>query len=84
MFMKFSYKPLWRIALEKGMNKTELRDYVGITSATLARLSKNEPVSMEILGRLCEKFDCSLGDVVEYIGNEEDIVNGKSSDKKKR
>ena len=64
--MGFNYDPLWRIAFERKMNKTTLRDYTGITSATLARLSKNEPVSMEILGRLCEAFDCNLEDIVQY------------------
>ena len=73
--MDFSYDPLWRLAFERKMNKTTLRDYTGITSATLARLSKNEPVSMEILGRLCKKLNCKIEDVVEYNGgnNMEDL-----------
>lgn len=49
------------------MNKVELRDAAGITSATLAKLGKNQNVSMEVLGRICRVLDCDVGDVVEYV-----------------
>lgn len=64
--MSFTYDPLWKQTLEKKMNKTTLRDFTGITSATLARLSKNQPVSMEILGRLCESLNCNIEDIVKF------------------
>ncbi|HDR4575406.1 TPA: helix-turn-helix transcriptional regulator [Bacillus cereus] len=65
--MSFSYDKLWKLAIDKKINKTQLRDQVGITSATLARLSKNEPVSMEVLGRICKNLECDISDIVEYI-----------------
>lgn len=49
------------------MNKVNLRDAAGITSATLAKLSKNQNVSMEVLGRICKVLECDVGDVVEYV-----------------
>ncbi|WP_430610445.1 helix-turn-helix domain-containing protein [Enterococcus sp. DIV0876] len=76
--MKFTYDPLWKLAFERKMNKTTLRDHTGITSATLARLSKDKPVSMEILGRLCDKLDCNIEDVVEYIGEENEYGETKN------
>lgn len=65
--MPFSYNKLWKLAIDKNLNKTQLRDKVGITSASLARLSKNEAVSMAILGRICQKLECDISDIVEYI-----------------
>ncbi|EAE3409276.1 TPA: helix-turn-helix transcriptional regulator [Listeria monocytogenes] len=64
--MSFSYDKLWKLIIDKKLNKTQLRDKSGITSATLARLSKNETVSMEILGRICKSLECDIGDIVEY------------------
>ena len=49
------------------MNKVELRDAAGITSATLAKLGKNQNVSMDVLGRICSVLECDIGDVVEYV-----------------
>lgn len=45
--MDFSYKKMWRKAFEEGLNKTQLRDSIGISNSCLAKLSKNENVSME-------------------------------------
>ena len=64
--MSFKYDGLWFLAFERKISKTQLRDLVGISNSTLSKLSKNEPVSMEILGRICETLDCSIEDVVEY------------------
>lgn len=64
--MSFCYDKLWEIAYQNRLNKTALRDKVGITNATLSRLSKNQTVSMEVLGRICQSFDCRIEDIVEY------------------
>jgi putative transcriptional regulator len=65
--MAFNYERLWELAYEKRLNKTALRDEAGITNSTLARLSKNQTVSMEVLGRICEALNCNIEDIVEYI-----------------
>lgn len=65
--MSISYKPLWRLMIEKDMKKLELRDLIGMSNNTLARLGKNEPVSMEILERICVALDCRIEDIVEFI-----------------
>lgn len=64
--MSFCYERLWKIAHIKHLNKTRLRDEAGITNATLARLSKNQTVSMEALARICSCLDCNIEDIVEY------------------
>ena len=68
--MAFSYNKLWKILIDKNMNKTALRDAVEITPSTLARLSKNQNVTMEVLGKICDEFHCDIGDIVEYVHNE--------------
>ena len=65
--MSISYKPLWRLMVEKDMKKLELRDLIGMSNNTLARLGKNEPVSMEILERICVALNCRIEDIVEFI-----------------
>ncbi len=65
--MPFQYNKLWKILIDKKMMKTELRDAIGITPSTLAKLSKDEIVSMEVLGRICRYLDCNVGDIVDYI-----------------
>lgn len=49
------------------MNKTDLRLAIGVSSATIARLTNNEAVSMEVLMRICNALDCDVGDIMEII-----------------
>ena len=65
--MSISYKPLWRLMFEKDMKKLELRDLVGMSNNTLARLGKNEGVSMDVLERICVALDCRIEDIVEFV-----------------
>ena len=67
MLVSISYKPLWRLLVEKDMKKLDLRDRIGMSNNTLARLGKNEPVSMDILERICVALDCRIEDVVEFL-----------------
>lgn len=63
--MKISYNNLWKLMIDCGINKSELRELTGIGTNTLAKLSKNQPVSMEVLLKICEELDCTFGDIVE-------------------
>ena len=49
------------------MMKTELQEAVGMSAATLAKMGKNEAVSMNIIGRICKELKCDVGDILEYI-----------------
>ena len=62
-----SYKPLFRLLLEKDMTKTNLKEAIGFSSATLARLSKGEYVSLELLDKICSYLHCNIEDVVEHV-----------------
>lgn len=63
--MGYSYKPLWHQLVERNMKKLEFRDCVGMSNSTLAKLGRNEPVSLEIIEKICIKLGCKIEDVVE-------------------
>ena len=67
--MGLSYNGLWKLLIDKNMRKVDLRDSIKISTNTLAKLSKNEPVALTVLERICKKLDCQIGDIVEYIPN---------------
>ena len=57
-----SYNKLWKLLIDKNMNKSELRKLVGMSSSSLAKLGKNEPVSMDVIIRICKKLNCDISD----------------------
>ena len=65
--MSISYKPLWHLLVEKKMKKLELRDLVGMSNSTLARLGKDEPVTLEVLEQISVALDCRIEDIVEFV-----------------
>ena len=60
-----SYKPLFRLLLERDMTKTQLREAVGFSSATLTKLSKGEYISLETIENICKYLNCKIEDVIE-------------------
>lgn len=63
--MSISYNKLWKLLIDKNMTKTQLRQQADIATSTLAKLSKNEQVSMEVLLKICKTLDCNFDDIVE-------------------
>lgn len=68
--MSFSYNKLWKILIDKKMIKKDLMIQTGLTSTTMAKLSKDLPVTLEVLGRICKVLDCNIGDIVDVIFDE--------------
>jgi len=64
--MAISYNGLWKLLIDKNMKKMDLVDRIGISSSTLAKMSKNELVSLGILEKICESLDCDFGDLINY------------------
>lgn len=60
-----SYDRLWKTLIDRHMNRTELRDKIGISNATLAKLGKNEAVNLKIIESICRELRCRIEDVVE-------------------
>ena len=65
--MDISYNKLFKMLIDKGLNKTSFAKEVGISSNTLAKLSRNEFISMEILVRICRKLDCSVDEILDIL-----------------
>ena len=63
--MQVNYDKLWKLMIDKKINKTQLSEKAGITTNELAKMGKNEMVKMETLVRICKVLDCQLDDVVE-------------------
>ena len=66
--MAVSYNKLWKLLIDKSMTKTELRIATDMSTTTLAKLGKNETVSMDILLRVCKILECDIGDIMEIVG----------------
>lgn len=62
-----SYKKLKVLLAEKEISGVEFRKMVNISQSTFTKLNKNEFVSMEVIDRICEKLECDISDVVEYV-----------------
>lgn len=69
--MPWSYEKLWIRIANIGINKSKLRDDAGFRPSTLSRLSHNQPVNMETLARICRLLDCNVGDIVDYVHEED-------------
>lgn len=63
--MDVNYKKLWKLLIDRDMKKSDLREATGISTSTLAKMSKNEYVSLEVLIKICVVLNCTLDDIVE-------------------
>ena len=75
--MAVSYNGLWKLLIDKNMKKMDLVKKIGISSSTLAKMSKGEAVSMVIMEKICEELNCDFGDIINYErkGDKEDGNN---------
>ena len=65
--MRISYQKLWRMMRDNKMKKGDLAVAAEISDYAMSKLSREEPVSLEIIMRLCKVFHCDIGDLVEII-----------------
>ncbi len=65
--MSVCYNKLWKLLIDKNMNKTDLRLAAGITTTALAKLGKNENVNTEVLAKICKTLDCKIEDIMEMV-----------------
>ena len=68
--MAISYNKLWKLLIDKKMTKTELRLAANISTTTLAKLGKDETVSMDVMLRICKVLNCGIEDVIEIVNKE--------------
>ena len=69
--MDICYNKLFKLLIDKGMKKTEFRKQVGISEGTLAKLSRNENVSMDVIVKICRKMNCTVDDILDILPSPE-------------
>lgn len=67
------YCKLWKLLIDKGMKKSDLRKNAGISSSSLAKLTKGENVTTDVLVKICNELNCDVADIMEFIPAAEEI-----------
>ena len=70
--MRISYDKLWKLLIDKKMKKYQLREQAHISNTSMAKMSKGDPVSMEILMKVCSTLGCDIGDICSFESEEGD------------
>lgn len=65
--MAVSYNKLWKLLIDKNMKKKELGEAAGISNSLIAKLRKNENVTVEVLVKICTALDCTMDDIMELV-----------------
>ncbi len=70
--MLISYNKLWKLMIDKNINKTKLRKQAGISSNAMAKLGKNESVQVEVLAKICNCLDCTMDEIMEVFSKDKE------------
>ncbi len=63
--MKISYNKLWKMLIDKEMNKNDLKEATGLSAASIAKLGKGANITTDVLLKICETMNCELEDIIE-------------------
>lgn len=69
--MIYSYNRLWKLLIDRGLTKTELKSIAGVSTNIIAKMGKGEPLSMDSLAKICVALNCTLDDIVEINSDAE-------------
>lgn len=76
--MSVSYKKLWKLLIDRDMSKSDMRAATGIAASTVSRMNKNEPVSLDVLEKICKVLKCDFGDIIS-ISDYRDTFDGSDN-----
>ena len=65
-----SYNKLWKLLIDKGLNKKELIKLSGVSSSSIAKMTKGQNVTTDVLCKICKVLECNFGDIMDYIKTE--------------
>lgn len=65
--LRISYNKLWKMLIDKNMNKQDLKNATGISSASIAKLGRGDNITTDVLLKICETLDCKVEDIIETI-----------------
>ena len=68
--MSISYNKMWKLLIDKNMKRKDLKEKAEVSQNVMARLSKNQAVTMETMEKICSVLHCDIGDVMEFIPDE--------------
>ena len=71
------YNNLWKLLIDRNMNKTELKEAAGISFNVMARMGKNETISFESIEKICAALNCNIGDIIEVVQDNQPVVESK-------
>ena len=69
--MIISYNKMWKLLIDKNMKRKDLKEQAEVSQNVMARLSKNQAVNMDTMGKICKVLQCDIGDVMEFIPEED-------------
>ena len=70
--MAVSYNKLWKLLVDKKMSKADLRKAADVAPNTMTKLRRDEPVTLAILGKICNVLECDYGDIMTYVPDAEE------------
>ncbi len=73
--MPLSYNKLWKLMIDKNLNKSELRELTGLSPSTINKLTNGENVTTEVLERICKALNCNIEEIVEIVPDEDEDGN---------
>jgi putative transcriptional regulator len=68
--MRISYNKLWKLLIDRNMNKQDLKKMCGISSASVAKLGKGDNITTDVLLRICTALECDIADIMEIVKDE--------------
>ena len=81
--MHLNYNKLWKLLIDKGMNKQDLRNDCNVSGASVAKLAKGQNITTDILLRICKELDCDIGDICQVVWDPKDLKDKEEKEKKK-
>jgi len=63
----FTFNPLWKLLIDKGLNREDLKEALNLSPSTMAKMTKGQYVSLEVIHRLCVYLNCQPGDLIAYV-----------------
>jgi len=72
--MRTSYNKLWKLLIDRNMNKSDLRKISGISTTSVAKMGKGKSITTDVIVKVCKALNCNVEDMMEVIADEEDEV----------
>lgn len=71
--MSISYNKLWKLLIDKKMKKKDLLILAEISTSTLAKMGKDQQVSMDVISRICKSLECNIGDIMDILPDNNNV-----------